>query len=107
MPFTFDVAEHDAFETLKHHLASKSVLAIYSLHAEKKLHCDASASGFDGILLQKQNDGMWKPISFWSQQTISSEAKYHSFELECLAVVYALKRFHMYLYTYIPRQAEI
>jgi len=54
--FAFGVAEHDAFETLKRHLASKPVLAIYSLHAETE-HCDVSASGFDGILLQKQNDG--------------------------------------------------
>jgi len=68
--FAFDVAEHDAFETLKRHLANKLVLAIYSPHAETELHCDASASGFDGILfIQKQNDGMWKPISFCSQRT--------------------------------------
>jgi len=95
--FAFGVAEHDAFETLKHYLASKPVLAIYSPHAETELHCDASASGFGGILLQKPNDDMWKPISFWSQRTTLAEAKYHSFKLECLAVVYALKRFHIYL----------
>jgi len=96
-PFSFGAAEHNAFETLKRHLVSKPALAIYSPHAETELHCDASTSGFGGILLQKQNDGMWKPISFWSQRTTPTEAKYHSFELECLAVVYALKRFHIYL----------
>jgi len=62
--FTFGITEHEAFETLKHHLASKSVLAIYSLHAETELHSDASTSDYGGILLQKQSDGVWKPISF-------------------------------------------
>nr|XP_012225735.1 PREDICTED: uncharacterized protein LOC105674166 [Linepithema humile] len=95
--FAFGVAEHEAFETLKRHLASRPVLAIYSPHADTELHCDASASGYGGILLQKQSEGAWKPISFWSQRTTPTEAKYHSYELECLAVVYALKRFHIYL----------
>lgn len=95
--FIFGVAEREAFETLKCCLASRPVLAIYSPHAETELHCDASASGFGGILLQKQSDNVWKPISYWSQRTTVTEAKYHSYELECLAVVYALKRFHIYL----------
>jgi len=95
--FTFGVAEHEAFETLKRYLSSKPVLAIYSPAAETELHCDASSSGFGAILLQKQSNGLWKPIFFWSQRTTPTEAKYHSFELECLAAVYALKRFHVYL----------
>lgn len=70
------------------------MLAIYSPKADTELHCDASASGFDGILLQNR---LWKPISFWSQRTTPTEAKYHSYELECLAVIYVLKRFHIYL----------
>ncbi|KYN20066.1 Pro-Pol polyprotein [Trachymyrmex cornetzi] len=82
---------------LKHRLASKPMLAIYSPNADSELHCDASASGFGGILFQKQGDCSWKPISFWSQRTTPTEAKYHSYELECLAVIYALKRFHIYL----------
>jgi len=55
--FRFGVAENSAFETLKRHLLSRAVLAIYSPLAETELHCDASASGFGGILLQKQDDG--------------------------------------------------
>ncbi|XP_011859156.1 PREDICTED: uncharacterized protein K02A2.6-like [Vollenhovia emeryi] len=95
--FNFGTAENDAFETLKRHLASKPVLTMYSSRLDTELHCDASASGFGGILLQKQDSGLWKPVSFWSQRTTPTESKYHSYELECLAVVYALKRFHVYL----------
>lgn len=95
--FKFNFEENAAFETLKKCLSSKPILAIYSPRAETELHCDASASGFGGILLQKQDDNTWRPMSFWSQRTTPTESKYHSFELECLAVVYALKRFHVYL----------
>ncbi|XP_011687110.1 PREDICTED: uncharacterized protein LOC105449550 [Wasmannia auropunctata] len=74
--------------------SSKPVLAVYSPHADTELHCDASASGFGGILLQKQGDGTWRPISFWSQRTTPVEARYHSFELECLAVNYDYEIVH-------------
>lgn len=94
--FKFEFVENSAFETLKRHLSSKPVLAIYSPQAETELHY-ASASVFRGILLQKQNDNTWRPISFWSQRTTPAESRYHSFELECLAAVYALKKFHIYL----------
>lgn len=95
--FIFGASEGATVEALKNHLSGGPVLAIYSPHAEIELHCDASVSGFGGILLQKQSDGNWRPVSFWSQRTTPAESKYHSFELECLAVVYAIKRFHVYL----------
>lgn len=95
--FMFGASEGRAVEALKNRLSSEPVLAIYSPQAETELHCDASVSGFGGILLQRQNDGTWRPVSFWSQRTTPAESRYHSFELECLAVVYAIKRFHVYL----------
>lgn len=67
--FKFGVTENLAFDTLKRLLASKAVLAIYSPRAETELHCDASTSGYGSILLQKQDDGTWRPIAFWSQRT--------------------------------------
>lgn len=95
--FKFGTAEYEAFETLKTHLSSKPILAIYSPKAETELHCDASASGFGAILLQKQDNSAFRPISYFSQRTTPAESKYHSFELECPAVVKAIKRFHVYL----------
>lgn len=37
-------------------------------------------------------------MSFYSQNTNKAEANYHSFELEMLAVVRSVERFHIYLY---------
>ena len=95
--FEFSDAHYEAFKNLKNHLISKPILAVYSPTAETELHCDASITGFGAMLMQKQSDSIFRPVSFFSQRTTPAEAKYHSFELECLAVVYALKRYKIYL----------
>ena len=94
--FFFGKEEYETFNKLKMYLAAKQVLAIYAPMAETELHCDASVSGYGVILLQKRDVGVWKSV-FFSQRTMRIEIRSHSFELECLAVVYAIKRFHLYL----------
>lgn len=95
--FSFGSKENKVVETLKRLLASQPILAIYSPKLETELHCDASANGFGTILLQKQNDKIFRPIFYFSKRTTVAESKYHSFELECLTVIYAVKQFHIYL----------
>lgn len=46
--------------------------------------------------MQKCN-GMPRVIGYFSKRTSSAEEKYHSYELETLAVVNALKNFRVYL----------
>lgn len=96
--FNFGPEEQRSLDLLKDRLVSQPVLAIYSPGLETELHCDASASGFGAILMQKQVDGRFRPVSYFSKRTTPVEAKYHSFELECLSVIYAVKRFHIYLF---------
>lgn len=62
------------------------------------MHTDASSIAFAAILLQKQDSGQWAPISCFSQMTNKAEAQYHSYELEMLAIVKSVERFHIYLY---------
>lgn len=76
---------------------SKLILALYSPKAETQLHCDASAADYSSILLQKQSDGWYHPIFYYSQRTTESESKLHSFELELLTIINGLKRFRVYL----------
>lgn len=95
--FEFCAEQLQAFETLKTKLVLQPILSIYSPLAETELHCDASTIVFGAILLQKQDDGQFHPIFCFSKRTTEAESKYHSYELECLAVVNALKRFHIYL----------
>lgn len=96
--FNFSPEENDAFVELKRRLAREPVLAIYSPDLKTELHCDVSASGFGAVLKQQQPDERFRPVFCFSRRTILVDSRYASFELECLAVVYAIKRFHVYLY---------
>ena len=95
--FVFGPVELEAFETLKQRLIQSPILALYDPKDETELHCDASNMGFGAILLQKKNDGKWHPVFYYSKRTSDAESRYHSFELETLAVLYALRRFRPYL----------
>jgi hypothetical protein len=96
--FKFGDDELVAFETLKDSLVDAPLLAIYSPLLETELHCDASSKGFGAILLQKQDDGKFRPVRYLSKRTTESESKLHSYELELLAIVYAVEKFHVYLH---------
>lgn len=97
VPFTFTVVELKAFERIKTKLTSSPILAIYSPKDDTELHTDASALGFGAILMQRKSDLKYHPIFYFSKRTTETESKYHSFELETLAIIYALRRFRIYL----------
>jgi len=95
--FIFGEAETRALKTLKQKLTDAPILAIYNPKAKTELHCDASLHGFGAVLLQQQEDRTMHPVFYFSRRTTESESRYHSFELETLAIVYALRRFRIYL----------
>lgn len=47
--------------------------------------------------MQGQEDKKFHPVAYYSKTTSPIEAKFISFELETLAIVYALKRFNTFL----------
>lgn len=96
MSFKLDRDCETAFYTLKEKIVSGPVLAIYNPKRETELHTDASQDGF-GSILQKQDDKKLHPVSYYSKGTTQAEKNYHSFELETLAIVYSVRRFHVYL----------
>lgn len=46
--------------------------------------------------MQKQDDKKFHPVAYFSKTTSPAETKLHSYELETLAIVYALHRFKTY-----------
>jgi ribonuclease HI len=72
------------------------VLAIFNPQLPTELHTDASALGLGAILLQ-EHDGKQRVVAYYSKQTTVDQRQYHSYELETMAVVYALKHFRVYL----------
>lgn len=96
-PFVFDSDCERAFYTLLDALAAAPLLSIYNPKRVTELHTDASSHGFGAVLLLKQEDGKLHPVSYYLRRTTATEEKYHSFELETLAIIYALRRFRVYL----------
>lgn len=85
--FQFGEEEQRCFEILKGKLIEAPILSIYDPRSVTELHCDASSIGFGAILLQKKDDGKFHPIFYFSKRTTDCESKYHSFELETLAII--------------------
>lgn len=47
--------------------------------------------------MQKQDDDVFHPVAYFSKRSTVAESRYHSFELETLAIIYSLRRFRAYL----------
>ena len=96
--FQFGSSEHLAFTQLKEKLLSSSFLAYFdtSTDVHTILTTDASGVGLGAMLSQKQ-DGVEKPVYFISRQLKANEKKFSSSEMETLAVIWAVERFHQYL----------
>lgn len=96
--FVFGSEQVAAFNELKQSLCAKPVLRLYNPKADTELHTDASALGYGGCLLQKQqDDGLMHPVHYLSYKTTPAEAKLHSYELEVLAIIECLNRLRPYV----------
>ncbi|KAJ8732472.1 hypothetical protein PYW07_015071 [Mythimna separata] len=78
-------------------LTSAPVLTIFQEGAPIQLYTDASSLGFGAVLVQII-EGRQHAVAFMSMRTTDAESRYHSYELETLAVVRAIKHFRQYLY---------
>lgn len=78
-------------------LTNEPVLMIFDPNCPIELHTDASSTGYGAILMQKRNEKL-HVVAYYSKCTTKAEAKYHSYELETLAVVNSIKHFRQYLH---------
>lgn len=96
--YNFDETCQKAFIDLKRNLCQSPVLKIYDPSVETELHTDASGDGYGAVLLQRNlKDNQMHPVQYMSKKTTPAEKKYHSYYLEILAIVEAVKKFRVYL----------
>ena len=87
-----------AFEALKKALGSAPVLRRPDIRRPFQLHIDWSMLGLGAVLTQKDDNGKEYVIAYASRSNNDADAKYSSYEGECLAVVWTIAHFCPYLY---------
>ena len=73
------------------------MLALYDSNKETKVAADASSYGLGGVVLQRQPDDTWRPVSFLSRAITPTETRYAQIEKEALALTWACERSWEYL----------
>ena len=86
--------------TLKQALITAPVLALPRWDRPWIVKTDASLTGLGAVLAQANDDGDEKPVAYFARQLTPAEKNYSVTEIECLAVIAALKTWRSYLWTY-------
>ena len=94
---TWEEPQQIAFQKLKDMLGSAPVLRMPDFDKPFIVQADASDTGIGAILLQEHPDGLF-PILYASKKLLSHERNYSVIERECLALVFAVRKFQKYLY---------
>lgn len=95
--FLWDKTTQDAFNKLKNLLCSPPVLAYPDFKRHFVVYADASTVAMGAVLTQKGEEQQEHPVCYASRTMNSAEKRYSTYEREALAVVFALKKFRVYL----------
>lgn len=86
-----------AFSELKNKLVSAPVLASPDFSKQFVIQCDASDVGLGAVLTQNLDNDGERVIAFASRALTRSERNYSATEKECLAILFAVEKFRMYV----------
>ncbi|XP_063826510.1 uncharacterized protein K02A2.6-like [Ostrinia nubilalis] len=84
-------------QLVKRLLIGADVLVHYDESRELVLTCDASAHGLGAVLAQR-GAGAERPVAYASRALTRAEINYSQIHKEALAIVFAVKKFHQFLY---------
>ncbi|KAG0720105.1 Transposon Tf2-6 polyprotein [Chionoecetes opilio] len=90
--------EQDSFQSLKELLSTDTVLVHFDQSTPIGISCDASNVGIGAVLFHRYSDGSERPIANVSKTLSKCQRNYSQIQKEALAIVFALKKFHQYLY---------
>ena len=98
MKWTWGAQQKKAFTDVKLMLTSDCLLVHYDPTKELVVACDASPYGVEALLSHRCEDGQERPVAYDSRSLAEAEKKYSQLEKEALAIIFAVKKFHMYLF---------
>ena len=101
--FTWTTECQKAFGELKGRVTSAPILAMARDEGQMRIKADACQTATGGVLSQEQ-DGIFRPIAYFSQSLNETERNYDIYDRELLGVMKALKEWRHYV---IGRKLEI
>jgi hypothetical protein len=90
--------EQSAFNKAREMLCQDTVLAHFDPAQTLGISCDASSVGIGAVLFHRYADGSERPIYNVSKTLSDTQRRYSQIQKEALSIVFALKKFHQYLY---------
>ena len=95
--WAWDAAHREAFTQVKRSLVEAPVLALPDADKAFSVVCDASQFAIGSALMQKDDDGVDRVISYQSRLLKAAELNYPVHDKELLAIKYALVKFRVHL----------
>lgn len=95
--YVWDAECQQAFDNLKTKLTTAPTLAHPDYSKPFLLYTDASNVGLGAVLAQQDEEGKEHPIIYLSRTLTAAESNYTITELECLAIVWSVRKLHVYL----------
>ena len=92
----WDEPQKKAFVTLRESLLRRPVLRLPDHAKPFVLQTDASNCGLGAALMQEHDENYY-PVAYGSKKLTSAERKYSTLEKECLAIVWGVSKFRLYL----------
>ena len=96
-PYNWTTLQQKAFDALKEKLTQAPVVRYPDFSRPFFLYTDASGTGLGAVLAQKEEEEEYV-IAYASRTLTPAEKNYAVTEMECLAIVWAVKYFRHYLY---------
>jgi hypothetical protein len=91
-PWKWSNACRKEFQDVKDAISEKALLTHYDPKRPVKIMTDASPYGVAAVLIQE------KPVAYASRTLNEHERNYSQLDKEALGIIFALQKFHMYLY---------
>lgn len=90
--------QNEVFERVNRSLCSADVLVHYDGSQPLVLTVDASARGLGAVLAQRAPDDREGVVAYASRTLMPAECHYSQIHKEALAIIFAVDKFHQYLY---------
>ena len=95
--FSWTAECQKAYEDVRAMLSFSPVLKSPRFEDPFILYTDASGGGVGGVLMQKDDNGVERPVAYFSRKLNKHQLHYAPIEKECLAIVMSVAHFAIYL----------